>query len=79
MMMDIQSLFNIVFGTLSAILGWFGREMWAAVQELKSDLAKLREEIPKEYVVKNDFHNFTEAIFKKLDRIEDKLDGKVDK
>ena len=78
-MEDLQTAFNIIVGSLSALLGWFGREMWSAVQELKADLAKLREEIPKEYVPKNDFNSFVEAVFKKLDRIEDKIDGKVDK
>lgn len=78
-MEDIQTLFNVVFGAMATILGWFGREMWSAVQELKRDLAKLREELPKEYIAKDAFNSFTDAILRKLDRIEDKLDGKMDK
>ena len=77
--MDLQTMFNMGLGAVSTILGWFGREMWSAVQELKKDLSKLREEIPKEYVAKEDFKDFTEAIFKKLDRIEDKINEKADK
>jgi antirestriction protein len=29
--------------------------LWTASQELKSDLAKLREELPKDYVSKDDY------------------------
>jgi antirestriction protein len=29
--------------------------LWTASQELKADLAKLREELPKEYVSKDDY------------------------
>ena len=31
------------------------------------------------YITKTDFTQVTDAIFRKLDRIEDKLDGKADK
>ena len=53
--MDNQTLLNLVLSSASLVLGWFLREMWAAVKELKSDLAKLREELPKVYVSKDDY------------------------
>lgn len=53
--MDTQSLLNLLFSSAGLILGWFLRELWAAVKELKADLAKLREEIPKDYVTKDDY------------------------
>lgn len=53
--MDTQSLLNLTFSSAGLILGWFLRELWAAVKELKGDLAKLREELPKEYVTKDDY------------------------
>lgn len=53
--MDTQSLLNLLFSSAGLILGWFLRELWAAVKELKIDLAKLREELPKEYVTKDDY------------------------
>ena len=48
-------LLNLVLSSASLVLGWFLREMWSAVKELKSDLAKLREELPKVYVSKDDY------------------------
>lgn len=53
--MDTQSLLNLTFSSAGLILGWFLRELWAAVKDLKMDLAKLREELPKEYVAKDDY------------------------
>jgi hypothetical protein len=50
-----QTIFNFILGGVSTVLGWFLREMWTAVKELKADLAKLREELPKDYVAKDDY------------------------
>lgn len=77
--MDIQTLLNIVFGLFSAVVGWFAREMWAAVKELKSNLAKLREDLPKEYVAKDDFRDGIREIKDMLGKLFDRLDHKADK
>lgn len=77
--MDIQTLLNIVFGLFSAVVGWFAREMWAAVKELKSDLAKLREDLPREYVAKDDFRDGIREIKDMLGKLFDRLDHKADK
>ena len=74
-----QSIINSLLGGALAALGWFARQIWDAIKELRSDLAKLREELPSRYVPKDEFHNFSAAILKKLDRIEDKIDKKLDK
>lgn len=77
--MDTQLFLNWILGAISAVLGWFSRELWSAVKELKTDLAKLREELPKEYLMKDDFLQFKSELFGALTRIESKLDGKQDK
>jgi antirestriction protein len=41
--------------TVGSVFGWVLRMLWTASQELKADLAKLREELPKEYVSKDDY------------------------
>lgn len=72
--MDSQALLNIVLSCSSVVLGWFLREMWAAVKELKVDLAKLREELPKDYVTKDDYRQdvreLKDMISKLFDMIE---------
>ena len=40
---------------ICSVFGWVMRMLWTASQELKADLAKLREELPKDYVSKNDY------------------------
>ena len=74
-----QSIINSLLGGALAALGWFARQIWDAIKELRSDLARLREELPSSYVQKDEFHQFSVAILKKLDRIEDKIDTKKDK
>ena len=78
-MNDWQSLFNIVLGVALSAMGWFARQLWDAVTELKRDLSNLREEIAKDYVAKDDFREYTAEIKGMLHRILDKLDDKVDK
>jgi len=72
--MDFQSFINVVLPVALTIVGWFSRELWTAVQELKADLAKLREELPTKYVTKVDFNDRWEEVLKAIHRIEDKLD-----
>jgi len=77
--MEPQAVVNVGFVLVSGVLGWFAREMWSAVKELKSDLAKLREELPKTYVTKDDFKSDMQRVLDMLDKIWTKLDGKADK
>jgi len=74
-----QTVFNFILAGVSSVLGWFLREMWSAVKELKSDLAKLREELPHEYVVKDDYREDIREIKALLNKLYEKLDGKADK
>ena len=62
-----------------SVAGWFARELWAAVKELKADLSKLREDLPKTYVARDDYRDDIRSIKDMLAKIFDKLDGKVDK
>ena len=77
--MDFQSLINFILPTACAILGWVCRELWTAVQDLKQDLAKLREELPTKNISKDDFNDRWNEVLKALHRIEDKLDNKADR
>ena len=77
--MDSQSLLNLVLSSASLVLGWFLREMWAAVKELKADLSKLREELPKEYVARDDYRQDVRELKDMLNKLFDRLDHKADK
>jgi hypothetical protein len=77
--MDTQSLFNAGFVVASTIAGWFARELWSAVKELKTDLSKLSADIPKTYVTRDDYREDLKEIRDLLAKIFDKLDNKADK
>jgi hypothetical protein len=77
--MEAQQLVDLGLGVGFAILGWFARELWSAVKELKVDLSKLRENLPKTYVAKDDYRDDLNEIKTMLGKIFDKLDNKQDK
>jgi len=77
--MDFQTTLNFGLVTVSAVIGWFARELWTAVKELKADLAKLREDLPKEYISKNDYRDDIREIKEMLNKLFDKIDHKADK
>ena len=77
--MDLQIVINLGLGVIMALLGWFAHEVWSAVKELKSDMSGLREDLPKTYLLKEDYRRDIYEIKDLLNRIVDKLDGKADK
>jgi len=77
--MDYQSLLNAALVLVSTVTGWFARELWTAVKELKADLSKLREDLPKTYVVKDDYKEDIRDLKDMIGKIFDKLDNKSDK
>ena len=77
--MENQNLINMFLGIGMTVVGWFARELWAAVKELKTDLAKLREDLPKNYVLRDDYREDIRGIKEMLAKIFDKLENKADK
>jgi hypothetical protein len=77
--MDIQQLLNVGLSVAMAVIGWFARELWSAVKELKADLSKLREDLPRTYVGRDDYRQDMNEIKTMLGKIFDKLDLKQDK
>ena len=77
--MENQQVINVFLGIGMTVVGWFARELWAAVKELKVDLAKLREDLPKEYVARDDYREDIRDIKGMLAKIFEKLENKADK
>lgn len=77
--MDLQSILNIVGGAAVASGGWFAREIWGAVKELRRDIHEIEVDLPKSYVSKFDMDKRMDHIEDMFKRIYDKLDGKADK
>jgi hypothetical protein len=81
--LDTQTIINLGLGIILTGGGWFARQMWDAMKELRADLHRLEVALPSKYVVKDDFveamKDVKAEITKGFDRIYDKLDGKADK
>lgn len=77
--MDWQIVINLVGGGILATIGWFARELWAAVQNLKNDIQKIEVDLPTNYVRKIDLEAKFDKLESTLQRILDKLDLKADK
>jgi hypothetical protein len=73
--MDIQTLINTVLPLICVAIGWFCKELWTAVQQLKEDLSDLRAHISDNYLRKDDFTARWDEVLKAVHRIEDKLDA----
>ena len=78
-MLDNQFLFNMVGMAAIGTGGWFAREIWGAVKELRETIHQIEVDLPKTYVIKFDMDKRMDHIEDMFQRIYDKLDGKADK
>jgi hypothetical protein len=84
--MDFQFMINLGGATAIGVGGWFARQLWGSVKELKNDVSAIRLHMSENYVKKSEVEGFRSDMDKRFDRIEmlldklyEKLDGKVDK
>jgi S-adenosylmethionine:tRNA-ribosyltransferase-isomerase (queuine synthetase) len=84
--MDWQNIINMAGGAALATIGWFARQLWDSVKELKADIADLRLHVSETYVKKSEMETLEAQMDKRFDRVEqmivklyDKIDQKVDK
>lgn len=84
--MEPQTFINIAIGLVGALGGWVLNNLKSSIDELrKADLAltdkvqHIEVLVAGTYVKRDDMEKLGSALFAKLDKIENKLDGKVDK
>lgn len=84
--MEPQVIINILAGLVTFFFGYWMKALSDSMKELQETDRKLADKVAAievlvagAYVKRDDFDKSLEAIFRKLDRIEDKLDGKADK
>ena len=73
--MDYQVLFNIAGCIAGLGGGWILNRIYSAIDRLDNDVRNL----PKDYVSKDDYRIDIQDMNKKLDKIFDLLQNKVDK
>jgi len=74
-----QGIINLIIGAVLSVLGWFARQLWDAVQDLKQDVKQIEVDLPTHYVRKEDLESRLDRIEASLNRIFEKLDHKADK
>jgi len=81
-----QTLINWLLGGFGALIGSLLNAVWQGVKDLQSSDKQLVEKVSQievlvagAYVKKDEFLSHMNALFAKLDKIEDKIDKKADK
>ena len=77
--MELQSLINLAIGSILAVIGWFARQLWDAVQDMKKDIKAIEIDLPTHYVRKDELKERFDKLESMLHRIFERLDSKVDK
>jgi len=77
--MEWQNIIDTMMIIISGAVGWVAKEIWNALTELKNDLAMLKADLPKLYVLREDYKQDIRDIKEMVGKIFDKLDHKADK
>ena len=79
-MEQYKSLIEMGLWVVVATMGWFLRELWGAVKELRSDLHKLEVNLPTNYIRRDEFAEGVRQIREDLQivfqRLEDMRSGR---
>lgn len=84
-MVDFQTAFNVVLGAFSALVGWLLNTLYQSMRDLTKVDADLTSKVNQievlvagTYVKRVEFDQKIDAMFNKLDAIEEKLDRRLD-
>lgn len=77
--MEMQQLALWALSVVTALLGWFARELYSAIQQLRKDLSALEVQITSDYVRYDRLQDAMKPIMDSLVEIKHTLAGKADK
>lgn len=78
-MFNFEYWFEVVVTGFGVVIAAVMKAFFTSHSELKKKVQEMEVLVAGEYIKKSEFERFTEAIFGKLDKIEDKIDRKADK
>jgi hypothetical protein len=89
-MVNDEGITKIVVGAFIAGGGWIMKMLFSRTNQISYDMAKLKEELPKTYIAKEEanrafdlldkkFDKHIDSVSKNFSKLFDKLDGKQDK
>jgi hypothetical protein len=79
MLLDLQAVFTGLLALVCTVLGWFARELWAAVKALQRDLAALEVRVTRDYVSYDRLADALRPVIDGLAEIKKALHEKADK
>lgn len=75
--MDWQTIINFGGGAALAALGWFAREIWDSVKELRRDVHKIERDLPEIYARKDEFREAIKEVRAEMNNRFDKLENMI--
>jgi hypothetical protein len=84
--MDWQTVINIGLSSILAALGWFAREIWDSLKELRRDTHQIEKDLREMYVRRDDLKEVRIEMSARFDKLEsligslyERLHDKADK
>jgi len=84
--MEMQTAFNLAVGLVAAFGGWWMKSIYDAVRDLRQAETMMIDRVQRiellvagQYVPREEMRTQMDALFRKLDKIEAKIDRKADK
>lgn len=77
--MNFEPMLPYGLTAVVGVIGWFVRVLWEADKEMRDGLSKMREELPLNYVLREDYRRDIYEIKQLLRDIADDLKEKADK
>ena len=77
--MDYTQVIMGTLGVVCGVLGWFARELYSAIQQLRKDLTALEVKIGTDYIRYDRLHDALKPIMDSLHEIKETLKSKMDK
>ena len=77
--MEFQQVINVIIGLAISAVGWWCRQIWDSIQDLKNDVKRIEIDLPHYYVTKDDYKDDIAEVKKILNEIFQELKTKADK
>jgi uncharacterized protein YhjY with autotransporter beta-barrel domain len=71
--MEPQISFNFVVISMVAVLGWFARELWSTIKEVKTEFNDFKSYIQLNYVNSQQYKDDINEIKRMVEKISDKM------
>lgn len=75
--MEWQTVINICLGAILAALGWFAREIWDALKELRRDIHRIEKDLPEVYARRDEFRDAMKEVRLEMNNRFDKLENLI--